>query len=296
VAVTGLDAIRQDTLPYVPRSYWRDWTAALAREFPRVNVVGEVLDGNPALVSFFQGGARRFDGVDSGIPLLFDFPLMFALRNVFTQGRPIDELPRILSHDYLYVDPNRLLTFVGLHDVTRFMGEPGAKAQGLRNALTIAFTVRGIPLLYYGDEIAMPGGNDPDNRRDFPGGWRGDPRDAFAPAGRTPEENAAYEHVRKVAALRRASPALRHGKTLNLFCGSGAWAFARIAKEETVIVAVNTGSQAADLALETNGTGIKDGEVWRDRLAEGGVATAAQGKLTLRIGAHSASVLWKNQN
>ena len=56
VGMTGLDGIRQDTLPYVPRRFWRDWMAAIKREYPRLTVVGELFDGDPALVSFFQGG------------------------------------------------------------------------------------------------------------------------------------------------------------------------------------------------------------------------------------------------
>ena len=47
-------------------------------------------------------------------------------------------------------------------------------------------------MIYYGDEIAMPGGNDPDNRRDFPGGWKGDAKNAFTAEGRSPEQR---EHI-----------------------------------------------------------------------------------------------------
>src|SRR5260370_15729179 len=83
LGVTGFDAIRQDTLPYVPRSFWHEWSAAIKREYPRVNVVGEVYDGDPALVSFFLGGTKRFDGIDSGIDTAFDFPPFFPLRRAF---------------------------------------------------------------------------------------------------------------------------------------------------------------------------------------------------------------------
>ena len=56
VGVSGLDGIRQDTLPYVHRRFWREWMAAIKKEYPKLTVVGELLDGDPALVSFFQGG------------------------------------------------------------------------------------------------------------------------------------------------------------------------------------------------------------------------------------------------
>ena len=67
VAMSGLDGIRQDTWPYVPRRFWRDWMAALKREFPRLTVVGEVFDGNPAIIAFFEGGRVKWDGLDDKV-------------------------------------------------------------------------------------------------------------------------------------------------------------------------------------------------------------------------------------
>jgi len=92
--------------------------------------------------------------------------------------------------DHLYDRPQALMPFLGLHDVSRFMGEPGATIDGLKLAFTTVLTMRGIPLVYYGDEIAMTGGADPDNRRDFPGGWTTDASNAFSASGRTPEQQA----------------------------------------------------------------------------------------------------------
>ena len=87
VGVSGLDGIRQDTLPYVHRRFWKEWMGAIKKEYPDLRVVGELFDGDPALVSFYQGGAARFDGVDSGVDTLFDFPTYFKVRDAFAQGR-----------------------------------------------------------------------------------------------------------------------------------------------------------------------------------------------------------------
>ncbi len=205
----GLDGIRQDTWPYVPRTFWRDWMAAIKAARPGVRVVGEVFEGDPSLVSFFEGGRRQWDGLDTGVDHLFDFPLFFASRTAFARGRPVREVAQTLGRDHLYRDASRLVTFLGLHDVDRFMHEPGATIEGLMLAFTFQLTTRGIPLVYYGDEIAMPGGGDPDNRRDFPGGWPGDPRDAFTESGRTATEQRVFAHVQSVLALRAARPELR---------------------------------------------------------------------------------------
>ena len=91
IGMTGLDGVRQDTLPYVPPLLAR-WMAAIKKEYPTLSVVGELFDGDPALVSFFQGGEARFDGIDSGVDTLFDFPLYYAIRDVFAPRRLVRDV------------------------------------------------------------------------------------------------------------------------------------------------------------------------------------------------------------
>ncbi len=261
VGVAGLDGIRQDTLPYVPRTFWREWMAAIKREYPNLRVVGEMFDGDPGLVSFFQGGKARFDGVDSGVDSLFDFPLFFALRKAFAQGGEIREVAKMLGHDSLYPNPNMLVTFAGLHDVERFMNEKQASADGLKLAFTLLLTTRGIPMIYYGDEIAMPGGGDPDNRRDFPGGWKDDSANAFTSAGRTGDQQIVFEHVRKLTAARRQYECLRQGTTTNLLTEPQVFAYARTLGRSTAIVVLNNEGKAFEAMIPTalaNGTKLHD--------------------------------------
>lgn len=286
--VSGLDGIRQDTLPYVPRPFWKQWMAAIKREYPKMNVVGEMFDGDPALVSFFQGGRKQFDGVDSGVDTLFDFPLYYAVRHAFAEGKPIREIAQTLAHDRLYVNPNVLVTFLGLHDVQRFMNEKGADVRGLKLAFTLLLTVRGTPMIYYGDEIAMPGGNDPDNRRDFPGGWKEDPRNAFTPEGRTPEESSVYEHVRKLAALRKQTPALRRGVQTLLVADEQVLVYARKDGASVALVAINNGKDPASVDVPVDGT-LANGVQLRDRLGDGS-GKVEQQKLHLTIPARTGCV------
>jgi hypothetical protein len=98
--------------------------AAIKKEYPDLRVVGEMFDGDPTLVSFFQGGVARFDGVDSGVDTLFDFPSYFKVREAFAEGKPLRDLAMTLARDHVYPDAGRLVTFLGLHDVPRFMSEP----------------------------------------------------------------------------------------------------------------------------------------------------------------------------
>src|SRR5437660_4750231 len=174
--------------------------AAIKREYSSFNVVGEVLDGDVAHTSFFQGGRVRYDGIDDGLDTLFDFPLLFPIRRVFAEGKDIRELPRILASDPLYVNANVLVPLISNHDLKRFMNEPGATIEGLMMAQTLVMTVRGTPLLYYGDEIAMAGGDDPDNRKDFPGGFPADGIDAFHT--RYANQRSVFEHQKLLGLLR----------------------------------------------------------------------------------------------
>ena len=290
VGMTGLDGIRQDTLPYVPRSFWRDWMAALKREYPDIRVIGEVLDGSPAFVAFFQTGRPQFDGVDSGVDTLFDYPLFYGVRRAFAQGESILAAVNVLHQDWLYPAPSALVTLLGSHDVPRFMNEPGASIEGLKLATTFLLTTRGTPKLYYGDEIAMRGGGDPDNRRDFPGGWPGDARNAFEAAGRTAEEQAVFAHTQRMLRLRKELAPLRRGTLTHLAIANQFYAFARTYAGERVIVAFNNDTQAAAVPIEMAPLGLAEGTTLTDRLGVAAAATVSGGRASISLPARSAAV------
>ncbi|MFN8574965.1 MAG: alpha-amylase family glycosyl hydrolase [Gemmatimonadaceae bacterium] len=245
VGVSGMDGIRQDTWPYVPRRFWRDWMTAIKKEYPALKVVGEVFDGNPNMIAFFEGGRPQFDGLDDKVDHLFDFPLLFSARRAFGEGQSLRDVAQLLSHDRLYRDPSSLVTFLGLHDVARFMNERGATPEGLRLAYTLLLTIRGTPMIYYGDEIGLPGGGDPDNRRDFPGGWAGDPRDAFAASGRNPVEASIFEHVQRLLKLRAERPDLRGASTEHLIVGDQLFVYRR----GKTVVALNNDVKPVEVTL-----------------------------------------------
>jgi len=245
IGVSGMDGIRQDTWPYVPRRFWRDWMDAIKREYPTVRVVGEVFDGDPTMIAFFEGGRTQFDGIDDKVDMLFDFPLYFPLRHAFAEGKSVREVAQMLARDRLYRDPNALVTFLGLHDVARFMNEQGASTEGLKLAFTFMLTARGIPLIYYGDEIALPGGNDPDNRRDFPGGWPNDARNAFTASGRNAQEQDVWQHVQKLLKLRAERADLRRAATQHLEVGDQTYVYRR----GRTVVAINNDARPIEVRV-----------------------------------------------
>src|SRR5258707_1915149 len=227
IATTGLDGIRMDTWQYVPNSFWRDWNRAVKREFPDFRIVGEVKDGDVVHASFFQGGRVRFDRVDSGLDSLLDFPLFYPIRHAFAEGHNLDEIPKTLGKDYLYNNPEILVTLLGGHDDGRFMSERGATIAGLKLANAFLLTTRGVPQLYYGDEIAMTGPDEPTTRADFPGGFPGDKHNAFEPAGRTKEQQDLFQYIRKLTRLHSELEPLRGGALINLSVSEQQYAYAR---------------------------------------------------------------------
>ena len=252
----GFDAVRMDTLPHVPRHFWRDWTAAIHAEYPNVNILGELFDGDPALLAYFQRGRVGHDRIDTGIDTLYDFALHYAVRDAFAKGESVRKLAQVLAHDHLYPRPELLVPFVGVHDMQRFMNEPGATVEGLKLAQAFVMTTRGTPLLYYGDELAMPGGGDPDNRRDFPGGFPGDARNAFTKSGRTATEDDVFEHVKWLAKLRATHPALRRGSLVHVYDEEQQTVFARVLGGRATFIAFNNDTKPATVRFKLSHAGL----------------------------------------
>jgi glycosidase len=170
------------------------------------------------------------------------------------------------------------------------MNEPGASGEGLGLAFTFLLTARGLPMIYAGDEIGMPGGGDPDNRRDFPGGWPDDPRNAFTEAGRTPAERSVFERVRTLARLRAELPALRRGKHVSLAVGDQAYAYGRVGGGEPVVVVINNGSGPVDLDMPAGPAGLVDDSILEDRLHAAAPARVDGGRLRVALPPRTAAV------
>jgi glycosidase len=226
VETANLDGIRLDTFPYVDRAFWHDFHAALHSAYPHLTTVGEISNGDAEVTSFFAGGVAH-RSIDTGLDTPFDFPICFALRDVLAHGKPMTELATVLRQDALYPHPERLVTFIGNHDDTRFLTEATNSLSKLKLAQGLVFTLRGMPQIYSGDEIGMPGGEDPNNRHDFPGGFPGDARNAFTQAGRTAAEQEDFAWVSGLLKLRSTHPALQTGIEQNLLVDEDAFAFVR---------------------------------------------------------------------
>lgn len=255
---SGIDGFRIDTFPYVPRSFWAYYHEGLFQTYPHFFTVGEVSDTNPAITSYWAGGQTGFDGIDTRLSTPFDFPMYQAILDVIAHGASAKRLVEVLRQDRFYPHPELLVTFIDNHDKRRFLTEVNGSRDRLKLAFSLLTTMRGIPQLYYGDEVGMAGADDPDDRRDFPGGFSGDANNAFRAAGRTPEQQDMFLHVQNLLKLRSQYPALRTGVQKHVAVGEKYYAFTREADGERLLIVFHNGDAAEGVTLDLKNTSIAD--------------------------------------
>ena len=319
VETANLDGIRLDTFPYVDRPFWHNYHAALHGAFPHLTTVGEVFNGDPEVTSFFAGGeAHR--GIDTGLDTPFDFPVYFTLRNVLAHDKPgepekpMTDRAAVLRQDALYPHPERLVPFIGNHDTTRFLTDAGGSISRLKLALGLLATLRGMPQIYSGDEIAMSGGADPDDRRDFPGGFPQDPSSAnassaFTESGRTASGNPAQQQVfawtSGLLHLRAAHAAITTGSEENLFADHDSFAFVRTTSrtgctsgdpQDRLLIVLNKSKQPKPLDIPLEETSLAGCTQFQGApQADAATATINNGKLHIEEPAESLSIFIVNR-
>ncbi len=289
IGVTGLDGVRQDTIQYMPREFIRDLSDSMHGQYPKMWMVGEVFERDAAQTSFFIGGHKGWDGIDTRLDSVFDFALWNASLLVFTNKLPMHGLRDQLKYDALYPDPLKITTLANNHDKPRFMSLEGASLEGAMLHVASTLSVRGIPQLYYGEEIAMEGNEDPDNRRDFPGGFPGDSRSAFSAQGRTAKEQRMYDWTREWIRLRREHSSIRRGLLVDLYYDDDTYVFARQDKSETVIIAINRAGKEKKVALPLGSIFVKDGNELTSLIGTARGERVANGLMTLSLPKSSAS-------
>jgi len=132
------------------------------------------------------------------------------------------------------------LNLLGSHDTPRALSLLGGDVEAMELAVLLQATLPGAPCVYYGDEVGLTGGKDPDSRKAFP--W--DP---------ARWEADLLHATRATFALRRAEPALRSDGVTILAAASGALAFERRAGERRLAVALNAGDAGTSLHLGAGG-------------------------------------------
>jgi hypothetical protein len=251
---------------------------------PDLLVVGEVYtgpgDAGRQQIRTYLGS--QLDGLDSA----FDFPLMWATRDAIAHGG--DGGFATLEREFAAGGSAwsgsgaTIARMIGNHDTTRFISEVAGDAGGdpwhappaqpsdpaayQRQLLALAFvmTTPGIPVLYYGDEVGLAGGNDPDSRRVMPD---------LAGAALSPPAAQLLDGVGKIGRARRCAPALRGTRTL-LYADADHDVTLHAAGADLALVVLSRDVSSATLAV----AGVPAGE-WQEvlsgaRLSSGGATTS----------------------
>ncbi len=270
IEYADLDGLRVDTYSYNDKEAIAKWTKAIMDEYPNFNIVGEVWMHNQAQMAYWQKDSKigAIDSYNSYLPSVMDFTLQDALQVMFNEDnmgwnkgmiRAYDNF----TNDFLYPDINHILVFLGNHDITRINDFYQGNLDKYKLALTLVLTTRGIPQLYYGDEIGMLGNKekngDGDLRKDFPGGWDGDPQNAFTKEGRTERQEAFHSFTKKLLQFRQKTPVLHTGKLLQFVPKNNVYVYIRYNDTDRVMVVLNNtnSSQKIDWNQYREGLGDK---------------------------------------
>ncbi|MBL8603643.1 MAG: glycosyl hydrolase [Myxococcales bacterium] len=249
----------------------------------RVYTVGETFTGGD------EGGRqliRRYIGRNA-LHAQFDFPLYWAIRRAYArnEGSMADLEGAVQAGERAFGDAP-MSPFLGNHDIERFMSEAAGQLQGdtrelgynnpppppdrddpyRRMALGWTFTLTqpGVPLIYYGDEVGLPGAADPDNRRPMRFG-----------SDLSMREQRLLAHVQQVGTLRATHPGLRRGARRSLHTDGDGYVYARGRGAEVAIVALNRGGTDRTVRVSVSGLELTDGVLLRDAL--GGPSVTVQG-------------------
>jgi cyclomaltodextrinase / maltogenic alpha-amylase / neopullulanase len=255
----GLDGFRHDATKHVPEIFWRTLTKKLKEqvveaEGREIYQIGETYGGPELISSYVTNG--MLDGQ-------FDFNVYDAAIGVFARETdPFTNLDKTLQTSFdFYGDQNLMGYITGNQDRARFVSYAGgdlkfnenAKEAGWKRDIEVGdtlgyrklsmltafnMTIPGIPVIYYGDEFGLPGGNDPDSRR------------MMKFDGLNPHEAATKATAAKLTKIRKENLSLIYGNFMTLQVDDKTYAYARRYFNNVSVVVFNKSDKPIDLKLE----------------------------------------------
>lgn len=255
VEYADLSGYRIDTYAYADQDYMNALNPLLLKNFPNLGIFGETrVSRSPSQAFFVKNNIRTLS--QNTLPSVTDFQMYLALNEAvtkdFSSTEGLNKIFQTLSDDFLYQNPELLVTFIDNHNLSRIYSAVGGDYSKWKMAINLLMTVRGIPCIYYGTEVLMDGTINSSEalvRKDFPGGWVGDSLNLFKAAQRAGLTKEAFDHVKYLINLRRNSPVLQSGKTLNYEGENGTYVFFRVLGKETYMIASNQMEEVRHLQL-----------------------------------------------
>ena len=294
MAEVGIDGLRIDTYTYGQQDAMAAMTKRVSESFPDCFMFAEAwVYGSAKQAALVEGNGFGW-GPTTGLDGAVDFAWHFAMQEAMEQGEGwehgIGKVYEVLVEDFLYPDPQKLVTFLDNHDTHRWIAEAG-DADKAKAGLAMLLMGRGTPCLYYGTELGFDTRCEPDGkvRQDFPGGWPEDDRNAFSAEARTPEESAWFDHVHGLLNIRKAFPRAFQGGLEHFFPKRGVYGFSREQDDVRIVTLVNAANDTRPLPWDNVGPWVQDA-VAMERLQPDGTLAADVLKPENTLGAWSHQV------
>lgn len=252
---TGIDGWRLDVPNEITTTgFWEEFRERVKAHNPELYLVGEIWGDARRWI----GDAGRFDGtmnyqftghtiaftagdrVDASVAEGLDYPVKPAL-DAAGYGAAIEALLALYPEETTEANLNLL----GSHDTARVLTVAGGDVDSVVLAALLLFTFPGAPCIYYGDELGLAGGKDPENRGAFP--W--DHPESW--------DQVLLDTYRSLVRLRHEHPALRHGSYAQVAATEGLYVFRRDSDTERLLVAVNAAEDAGSTTVEAPGSSLR---------------------------------------
>jgi len=257
IEFSGIDGMRMDTYPYAFKEPMAEWAKRVTSEFPSFNIVGEIWINEPPLAAYWQRGYDSSDGYESYLPSVIDFPFSKAVGEAIGgNANPFDikELYYTLAQDFVYPEPKQNVIFLDNHDTERFYITMGKDIRRYKIGFALLMITRGIPQMYYGSEINLYGTRkkgDADIRKDFPGGWKEDKRNAFTREGRTKEENEIWDFYSTLLNWRKNNSTIHNGNMMQ-FTSFNDGVYSLFRYDENRIIGLIINPTDKKISIQTN--------------------------------------------
>jgi glycosidase len=265
-----IDGWRLDVADEIDHYFWREFRKTVKDAKPEAYIVGEAWNDASAWLK-----GDQFDGIMNYLftEAVWDF---FCKRDIDSA----DFKSRLTKVKTIYKEPAKLasLNLIGSHDTERALTIADNNINRLKLAAAFQMSYVGVPMIYYGDEVGISGGKDPDCRR--PMIWEA-----------SNQNHDLLEWYKKLIEIRTDNPALRTGK-LDLVkedVAHNIYSFLRTKEDNKVLVIFNNGNSKVDLEFDLNRLNLKK-EEFTDLLTDKSSATT-DNKLKLSLPAYSVKIL-----
>lgn len=227
----GIDGWRLDVCDEVDHCFWRDFKKKIKQKKDDAILIGEIMH---EASSFLKG-----DQLDS----IMNYPFKGAMIDFFgKRSINAEQFDDILAKNrVIYMDDinKQLWNLIGSHDTSRFLTECDQKIERMKLAIVFQFTYIGVPYIYYGDEVGLSGGEEPQSRKCMIWNYE-------------KQNFELLELYKKMIRIRKENKTLIYGDYKTIYCKDNVIAFVRKDKKSTMLIVINNTYKKIKIDLKIN--------------------------------------------